>query len=353
MKIIYKNLKEGRIKIRAESGEDLWYLKSIIAAGDLIAGRSYRRVRDEEKIRADKGVRIPITLDIRAENVEFHSYAARLRITGKIERGPEDVISLGSHHTIELQPADTIEITKTKWKKWELERLKEAEKAAKTPLVLVVSVEDREAEFAIVRRYGIDFVARVTSSMPGKELEKEREESIKKFYSAVAGKLDEILKREKVEGVVVCGPGFVKDGLLSFLKDKRNKAAEMCRIESAGSGGRSGVYEALKRGAVERIAKESRVSMETMLVEKVFEEIGKSSMLAAYGIEEVEKALGYGAIEKLLVADAFLRKNGIDKIIEKTKKIKGEVLVISTEHEAGERLQAIGGIAALLRFPLG
>lgn len=350
MKIMHKNLREGRIKIRAESGEDLWYLKSIIAAGDLISGRSYRRVRDEEKIRADKGTRVPVTLSIRVENVELHIYAARLRITGKIESGPEDLISLGSHHTIEVCPPDAIEIKKEKWMEWELERLKEAEKAAATPLVLIASVEDREAEFAIVRRHGIDFVAKVASSGPGKDFEKEREESIKKFYSMAAEKLDEILKREKVEGVVICGPGFAKDGLLSFLRDKRHKVAEMCRIEGTGAGGRSGVYEALKRGAVEKIAKESRVSMETRLVEKVFEEIGKSSMLAVYGIEEVEKALGYGAIENLLVADVLLRKNGIDKIIEKTKKIKGEVLVISTEHEAGERLQAIGGIAALLRF---
>jgi protein pelota len=29
----------------------------------------------------------------------------------------------------------------------------------------------------------------------------------------------------------------------------------------------------------------------------------------------------------------------------------GEVVVVSTEHEAGAKLVALGGIAALLRFP--
>jgi protein pelota len=31
----------------------------------------------------------------------------------------------------------------------------------------------------------------------------------------------------------------------------------------------------------------------------------------------------------------------------------GHIIVISTEHEAGEKLLALGGVAALLRFPLG
>jgi stalled ribosome rescue protein Dom34 len=31
---------------------------------------------------------------------------------------------------------------------------------------------------------------------------------------------------------------------------------------------------------------------------------------------------------------------------------RGEILVISTENEAGTKLLSLGGIAALLRFPL-
>jgi protein pelota len=31
---------------------------------------------------------------------------------------------------------------------------------------------------------------------------------------------------------------------------------------------------------------------------------------------------------------------------------RGSITVISTEHEAGEKLSALGGIAALLRFPM-
>jgi stalled ribosome rescue protein Dom34 len=48
-----------------------------------------------------------------------------------------------------------------------------------------------------------------------------------------------------------------------------------------------------------------------------------------------------------------LRKyEGSDRLIENTKNKKGQAVIISMEHEAGERLQKIGGIGAILRFPI-
>ena len=81
------------------------------------------------------------------------------------------------------------------------------------------------------------------------------------------------------------------------------------------------------------------------------EEIAKNG-LAAYGIDEVKKALNYSAIEILLVTDEMLRKRHIEEIMNLTESIGGKVMVISTSHDAGKQLKALGGIAALLRFPI-
>ncbi|MEE8168061.1 MAG: mRNA surveillance protein pelota [Candidatus Hydrothermarchaeales archaeon] len=350
MKIIHRDKKEGVIKLKPEVLDDLWYLKSVIQEGDLVSGRSYRRIRDEEKLRADKGERVPVSLDIAVENVEFHPSINRLRITGKIKKGPEDLISLEAYHTLDVQLNNVISIKK-EWKQWQFERLKEAEKAAKTPLALVVAVEDGEAEFALMRRYGVDFIVRITSPVSGKRLEKEHEVSVKEFYAKVASKLQELFKKEDIKGIIIGGPGFTKENLLAHLKDRYPKVAEICRLEGTGSGGKTGVYEVIKRGAVERVAEDSRVSLETMLVERLFKEIAKDSGLCAYGLKEVRSALDYGAVEKLLLSDVYLRTDEeCDKFIKKVKKAGGEAIIVSTEHEAGERLQSLGGIAALLRF---
>jgi protein pelota len=353
MKVLHRDLKEGKIKLRPENPDDLWYMKSIIKEGDLVSGRTYRRIKDEEKKRADKGVRVPISVDLRVEGTDFARYIMRLRVSGKIEKGPEDLISMGSFHTIEVKPNDSITIKKERWKNWELDRIKEAEKAAKTPLVLVVCVEDGDAELAIIRRYGVDFVVRVCVNVSGKRVVKEHETTMKEFLGDVSKKIGEVLKTEEIHTTLICGPGFVKENLLAFIKEKSPDIAKSCYLEGTGTGGRAGVQEILKRGVIERIVEDSRVSYETGLFERLLEEISKSSGLAAYGLDEVKKANEYGAIDKLLISDEFLRKyEGSDRLIENTKKKQGQAVIVSMEHDAGERLQKLGGIGAILRFPI-
>lgn len=350
MKIIHSDRKEGILKLRPETLDDLWYLKGILDKGDLVKGTGYRRIKDEEKLRPDKGERVPVTLELDVESTEFHPYINRLRITGRIVSGPEDLISLGTYHTLEVQPEDVLTIRKT-WKEWHLDRLKEAEKASRVPLVLIVSIEEGEADLALVRQYGLDFITRITATIAGKREVKEYEASAKEFYADVAGKVAEAKKRYGVEGVIIAGPGFAKEHLLAKIRDAYADTAAVCRLESIGSGGKPGVHEVLKRGAVEDVAKESRISLEMQLVEKVFEEIAKGSGLAAYGVDEVKKAVGYGAVAKLLVCDAQLRKDAdIDELMRNVKKTGGDVIIVSTEHEGGERLQSIGSVAAILRF---
>lgn len=351
MKLLRRSPREGRVKVVPESPDDLWYLKGIIRRGDVVAGKTARRVRDEERLRADRGDRIQMHLSVRVEGVEFHPSVTRLRVTGRIIQGPEDLISLGSYHTLDIKPGDAVTITKEEWHPWELMRLREAEKASKAPLVLIVAVEEGEAEFALVRRYGVEYLLRITSSVSGKGAAEEHASALRSFYAEVAAGLKEVLRREGVGAVILCGPGFAKEGLLSYLREKAPAVAELCTLEGAGAGGRTGVQEAIKRGAVDRVVRESRVSMETRLVEQVFVEIGRGTGLAAYGQAEVGAALEMGAVDKLLISEDLLRKDEkTEELLEKTRKTRGEVVIVSGEHEAGERLLALGGIAALLRF---
>lgn len=351
MKIIKKNLKEGRIKLRVENLDDLWYLKSLLRRGDRVAGVGHRRIRDDERVRADKGERIPVFMEIRVEDVEFSGYVNRLRITGIIEKAREDLIPLGSYHTLNVSIGDEITVIK-EWKKWELERLREIEKLSKAPIILIACIEEGECEIAIVRSYGISFVTRITSSATKRQA-KEFNAEMKKFYHEIAKKIGEEIKKGDLK-VIICGPGFAKGNFYNFLKENYPEIAKLSYVEATGCGGRAGIQEVIKRGTIKKILEESRVALETSLVEKVFERIAKSSPLVTYGIEEVKKALSYGAVEHLLLTDIFVRQNKeeCDKLIEKAESLRSKVIIVSTEHEAGEKLQSIGGIAALLRFGL-
>ena len=61
----------------------------------------------------------------------------------------------------------------------------------------------------------------------------------------------------------------------------------------------------------------------------------------------------------MLITDSFIQKsrsenfyNEVEKIMKAVEKTKGEVQIISSEHEAGKKLDGLGGIAAILRFKL-
>ncbi len=72
----------------------------------------------------------------------------------------------------------------------------------------------------------------------------------------------------------------------------------------------------------------------------------------AYGTNEVKTAAEAGAIEELQVIDELLRKKHVEKISDMVENLGGKVMVISSEHDGGKQLSALGGLAALLRYAL-
>jgi len=86
--------------------------------------------------------------------------------------------------------------------------------------------------------------------------------------------------------------------------------------------------------------------------------LGKGESNVTYGMEEVENAARLGAVEKLVLADTMLREALderrllVEDLMKRVERKGGNIIIVSTEHEAGAKLIALGGIAALLRFAL-
>jgi protein pelota len=83
---------------------------------------------------------------------------------------------------------------------------------------------------------------------------------------------------------------------------------------------------------------------------------------AWYGPSEVEKAVEKGAVGRgggvLLINNSLFRSQeiGVRKrwvaLVDKVKEEGGDARVLSSDHESGKRLEGLGGIAAILTFPL-
>ena len=52
------------------------------------------------------------------------------------------------------------------------------------------------------------------------------------------------------------------------------------------------------------------------------------------------------------MSDAVVRDVGIEDLMRSAESARGTVVLVSRHHEAGQKLEALGGIAALLRFPI-
>ena len=148
----YKKDEIGLIEVIPETIDDLWHLSHIVEEGDYVSTLTTRRIQDKTsgKTRADRGVKKTFFLGIRVEKINFHKYTGMLRFTGIIESGPEDLVPLGSHHTINVQINNSIKIQKT-WNKWSLERLNTAVKASKRPTEIIVAMEDNTTDLGIIK----------------------------------------------------------------------------------------------------------------------------------------------------------------------------------------------------------
>ncbi|MDI6810684.1 MAG: mRNA surveillance protein pelota [archaeon] len=347
----------GEISLVPESLDDLWHLKHVIEAGDLVYSVTYRRLDEAtDKVRPDKADKKPVRLGIRTEGVEFHKFSRRLRIKGMIEEGSET--ELGAYHTFNIEPGVKLSVVK-EWKDHQLKRIREAEKAVAALDVLVVTIEEGEAIAGIVRQYGVDELFSVRYGS-GKGM---GEGSKKDFFNDLLKHVKNSFQATNAEALIIAGPGFIKDDFFAFLKEHDAELAERTRIEQASSIGVSGFLEVLKRGAVERLKKEERLTKEVTLLDRLMEEISKEEGgKAAYGKREVRKAIDYGAVETLLVSDEKLmtthmggveeeaEAEEIERMLEEAERQRGEIVVFSTEFEPGKRLNALGGIAAILRF---
>ena len=128
--------------------------------------------------------------------------------------------------------------------------------------------------------------------------------------------------------------------------------AEISIIESTGAGGRNGIAEVLKKGTVEKLTSENRVAQEMGAIENLLEEIGKNSSKVAYGARETQNAINLGAVGQLLILDTKVAGENMGEAMDMVENMKGEVMVISSEHEGGKQLESLGGMAAILRYEI-
>ena len=357
-----KRWKEGKkkleLKLIPENEDDLWHLYNLIEVGDWVHARTSRMIKmDESYSRPKKGRRVNMDLTVEVEKIVWDRFFNKLRVHGIVREAPEEFDVTGFHHTLNLAVNKPLILSKKVWRRHHIDRLELSRKVRAQPII-VVSIDDEDLCVAVIREFGIDIKVEEKTRLPGKLETEKREKAKNEFFKRALNSLEKTFS--EVEGkIVVIGPGFIKNEFIDFLKSKSPRIAnEIIDVKSVNSAGVGGIYEALRSGVLSKAISKIRLSTEMDAIGEVLKRLGKGRGDVVYGIDDVERAAELGAIEEVLVLDRFF-KEASEEIMKRIEKIMlyvenrgGRVLVISSRNEAGMQLESLGGISAILRYPI-
>lgn len=323
MKLLNQDRKEGYAKIEVENEDDLWRLQDFFEAGDRVRKFTQRTMLEGREKKS-------MNLTIEVEKTNFEN--GRLRLTGEIVEAGDDV-ELG-YHSFNVEEGSELEL----WRNFTDKNWDNLEKWSETDpySVLFCLVEKGSADFYIVRESGINSLSGVEENLPGKMYASDKSED--EFLKQAAATIRRV--EDDVDFVVVAGPGFAKERLKNFLE------IDDLFVQDTSVTGKTGLHEAIKRGSLDKVVRSSRVADETQIMEDFLEKLRKDEPVS-YG-EEVKELAEMGAVEKLLVTPKMAREE--EETVDKVEQQGGEVQVIHTDHEAGERLEGLTGLAAILRY---
>jgi protein pelota len=348
LRILFQNARTGELKVQLESQDDVWHVYNVIDKDDVVTASTYRRVETKmfkDKLRPERGEKRKMTLSVCVEDTEYAEFSERLRVSGKIVDGPQD---LGQHHTFNLEVGDSIVIRKDRWTAEEFGRIKEAVAASKRPLITFLCIDESEAVFAILRQAGLQALSTIVAHIPGKDYESDQVAKKREYYTEVLAELNRIYKDG---ALVILGPGFAKEEFVVFTREKSPDTIKNHDIRATGQSGLTGIHELLKTGIDIKLLQGQRTALEMQAVEKVLEEISMNGKYA-YGPNEVRNAVNAGAVQSLLILDKLVRVKQNENLLRDVEKTGGSILVVSSSHEGGKKLEALGGIAAILRYKL-
>ena len=345
MQLITSDFKKGLIKLKVTDKDDLWYLSHLIDQGDIIRGKTTRKIKVGEGENA-KSVKKTLTLSIEAETVELTETS--VRINGKVTEEIEDVPK-GSYQSIALEEASEFSIEKPQWLSYQKQKVQEA--CEKRYDYLLCLFDREEVLFALTKKFGYE----ILTTLKGEVQKKAKIVEIKKdFQEEIIKTLGSYNERYKPSSIILASPAFYKEDL--YQKIPQSDLKKKIVLATCSDISERSLDEVMRRPELAETLKHSRARREQILVEELLKEINKNDK-AAYGWKDVEQAANSGSVLNLFLTDDFIQKKRlsgqfaeVDQCMKTIDSLQGEIHLISSESDAGKKLNGLGGIGAILRY---
>jgi len=336
---------ENRVVLKLDSLDDFLYLKQIIEKGDLIRGKSSRKIKLGSEGGRQKSIKKSIWVTIKVTQIEI---GAKFRATGSVES--EIVgIPLNSSHSIDFESGSEVEIDKENWKPYQINLIKDAERASKAPKALICVLDDEISTFAHITASGYTSLGQLNLRLSKKRYQEHKNQG-EKDITKVANAIIKNYEEYEVNNIILGSPLFWKEIVSKKVLELDKNVASKISLEDVSGGDESGIREIISGKVLERIIKDSKLAKDEKSVNNLLELIAKRSDLVTYGMKNVTHAVDHGAVEDLILTDKIMDSNEIGTILDSVEKSGGSISIINSTSSAGKKLNGLKGIIAKLRF---
>lgn len=302
----------------------------------------------------------------------------------------------------EVEPPEPIESRIYKCdKEFQLEPLKEL--LVEKEVYGLICLDKSEAAIGYVRGNHLTVENTLESNVPGKttkggqsqqRFERIRENLYDTFLNQIADKAKNAFLQKardgELLGLIIGGPGFSKEDITEKDYLPKELLDKLLTTVGTNYSGEEGLKELLNKS--EDIIEKSEAIREKKKVNEFLVNLKKDNGKSVYGLRDVAKALQMGAVDTLLISEKFDKKEAklkcsscgheevrhlvefevenekqeceecgstmdveevqdvIKMFNKKASQMDSDVMRISREHEEGDRLFKMGGVAAILRY---
>lgn len=277
-------------------------------------------------------------------------------------------VKLGAHHTLELELHRAFTLEKACWDTVDLERIDQACDPAKSADLAAIVMEEGLARVCLITTSMTLTKATIEVPIPrkrqglGSQFEKARLRFFDQVFDVIAREID----FDVVQCVVLAGPGFTKDEFFDHFQKRAVQSEDKTLmgvrnrfvLVSVSSGHKDALREALADPGIAARLADTKAAREVKCITDFYKMLDDDPDRAYYGYNHVARANEAQAIDTLMVTDSLFRSADIPTrrryiaLVESAQENGATVRIFSSLHVSGERLAALSGIAALLRYPM-
>ena len=312
-----------------------------------------------------------MNLTIRVTKLDFDPQAGQLHVAGQVAE-ENKYVKLGGFHTLDLELQRNFTLEKAEgWDSVAQDTLREAIDQDRKAQLWAVIMQEGLANICLITEHQTILRQRIEVSLPKKRAgSSDHDKSLQRFYQTTYHSLLRQVDLADPKPLLLASPGFTASSFQQFIKTQAstsgNKQLQQLLpkiiVAHSASAHLHSLSEVLSSSAVMSKLSDTKFARETSLMDKFFELIRNDDARAWYGPKEVEAAVERAAVGKgggvLLISNALFRSQEIKtrqrwvKLVDEVKEQGGEVRVLSSMHESGKRLEGLGGIAAILTYPI-